>query len=402
MLSGESRAEIVGPLAWGGRSVADWLREYAVADAGTLGQVLPSTGETVSTATISGQSMTVAALSVNVAGATRYISYSAPTSAVPASPIMVIRSSFADALTMVRAFRGSVEALLPYVLLPTNQMRALAVTATAPPAPTSFRVPVVATSDTVATNAASREGSDSALVGFVRATVTDAITLYGDGSVNPPAAAPRRTSAISEANIDAVVFYQWGDLEYHPVVLFRDGTALDIGRDAVDDIDVSRSRASSPADWGKWRRDGLKYVLTSGGNGRPSAWTLGEGLYPAFAAPAAATLSGRYKSVSGSSMGETATLLTSTYTFGSDGRFTEGTDFAATGSGAVSGVTMAGGASSARTGRYRLTRYSIELVYDSGKRARYFFTFGSTGEPLQLTREMLFLGNTAYVLESPA
>jgi hypothetical protein len=416
MMSSDSRADVLGPMAWSGVSVADWLRTFGHDNAGALGALIPPTANPVSEVTIAGRRVVVAAYSVKAAASTLYFSYSMSAESAPGTPAVVIRSSFTDALTMVRAFRTSVEALLPYVISPTPQMRALAVAAAPATVPTSFRTPPPAQD----ASATATPASDTSLANAVNAGMADAITLLGSDSTaaaspsgaqtsptrqtttRPPVrATPPRATAISEANVELVVFYQWGDLQYHPVALFRDGTAFDLDDDAIDAIDVAGSKTAFPGKWGRWRRAGQKYFLRDGTNGRESDWTLGSGFHPAFPSQSSGTLNGRYKSVSGSTMGETSTLLTSTLRFLPDGRFTSGTDFAAVGSGEVSGVTMAGGSSRSTSGRYRMSGYHIELIYDSGQKKSYFFGFGSSGAPPTVDRDLIFIGDTAYVLETP-
>jgi hypothetical protein len=417
MMTSDSRAEVLGPMSWTGASAADWLRTYAHDDAGALGKLIPPTGNPVSVVKISDRQVVVAAYSVIVASGTLYLSYTMPAETASGTPAVVIRSTFSDALTMVRAFRTSVEALLPYVATPTARMRALVVAAAPAAVPTSFRTPPPPDAPNTTAPVAATAAVDTSVGSAVRAGVTDAITLLGADSANTkaqssaparhpttrPTAAPAasRAGSISEANLDLVVFYQWGDLQYHPVALFRDGTAFDLDEDAIDAMDVARSRTEHPGKWGRWRRTGQQYFLTDAHNGHVSDWTMGNGFYSAFPAPAAGTLTGRYKSVSGSTMGETSTLLTSTLRFLPDGRFTSGTDFAAVGSGEVSGVTMAGGSSRSTSGRYRIVGYHIELKYGSGETKLYFFGFGASGSPARLDRDMIFIGDTAYVTDSP-
>lgn len=428
MMSSDSRAEVLGPMAWTGASVSDWLRTFASDNAGSLGVLIPPTGNPVSTSTIAGRQVVVAAFSVTVPTGTLYVAYSIAAETAPGTPAVLIRSTFSDPLTMVRAFRTSVEAVLPYVLTLTPQMRALAVAAAPRAVPTSFRAPAVDPDPLRPVSGSTASVADSSVASAVRTGVSDAIALLANDSagVAPPDSAhvrpapqsasraqarpPDRTSVrpptsrtapVSEANVDMIVFYQWGDLQYHPVALFKDGTAFDLDDEAIDLIDVANSRASHPGKWGRWRRAGSQFFLRDGSTGRESDWTLGNGFHPAFPAPPGGTLTGLYKSVSGSTMGEMSTLLTSTLRFHPDGRFTSGTDFAATGSGDVSGVSMAGGASRSTAGRYLVKQFHIELIYDSGQRTSYFFGYGSSGAPPQIDRGMIFIGDTAYVLETP-
>ena len=60
-------------------------------------------------------------------------------------------------------------------------------------------------------------------------------------------------------------------------------------------------------------------------------------MHTAFGASPGTTLDATYKAVSGTSFGETSTLLTSRIQFMPNGRFASGRDFAAVGSGAAAG-----------------------------------------------------------------
>jgi hypothetical protein len=195
------------------------------------------------------------------------------------------------------------------------------------------------------------------------------------------------------------IFRQWGDLEFHPTVLFTDGTSMDIDDASLETTDLAAAHRARPGSWGTWRREGARYFLTDD-KGNVSDYTLGGGgMFRAFPAAAGATLSGRYKSVSGSTMGEMSMLSTRGITFAPDGRFTMKNSFAASGSGADTGVSMAGGGESGFEGRYTLSGNRIVLRFADGKVKDLFFGFGSQGTPPRADRDMMFLGFTAYVLD---
>ena len=194
------------------------------------------------------------------------------------------------------------------------------------------------------------------------------------------------------------IFRQWGDLQYHPTVLFADGTSMDIDDASLETTDLTASRVAHPTAWGYWRREGSRYFLTDD-QGNTSDYGMGDGgLFRTFSAASGTSLSGRYKSVSGSTMGEMSTLSTSGITFASDGRFTMRNSFLASGSGAHTGVSIGGGGERGFDGRYTLSANRIIMRFNDGDVKDLFFAFGSAGTSPRPDHDMIFLGFTAYVL----
>jgi hypothetical protein len=430
MMSTDTRVELLGPVERDATPLNDWLRDFAQRNAATIGSVVMPAKDTVAVSAIGGQQVAVAAYAVTTAAGNKYLSYSVLQSVPNGSPVIVVRTTFGDALTLMRVYKSSVEAVMPYVIAPMASMRNAETVALAPRAVTSLRAPSGQASGAqpaTTTEVPVTAGADSA----VSVGVNDAIAMLD--SVNNASASPRSTTTTrgtrrapsttpsttpSEPrtasttatsgpgmaraqDVQRVVFYQWGDLQYHPVVLFKDGTTFDLDDEPIEQVHIARSKAADPNKWGRWRNQGATYFLTSGGNGTTSDYQLGGGgLYTAVPAPALTTLNANYKSVSGSSMGEMSTLLTSTLRFLPDGRFTSGSDFAAVGNGQTSGVTMAGGSSNANAGRYRINGYTIELRYNSGQVKSYFFAFSTSGAAAALDRDMIFIGDTAYITDN--
>jgi hypothetical protein len=222
--------------------------------------------------------------------------------------------------------------------------------------------------------------------------------------ITPPrataVAAPALQGGAVWAKTHMTIFRQWGDLQFHPTVLFADGTSMDIDDASLETTDIAASRRARPGSWGTWRRTGATYFLTDD-KGNTSDFGLGDGgLFRTFPATVGATLSGRYKSVSGSTMGEMSTLSTSGITFAPDGRFTLKNSFVASGSGADSGVSMGGGGERGFEGRYSLSANRIVLRFADGDVKDLFFGFGSQGTPPRADRDMMFMGFTAYVLDN--
>lgn len=403
-MSSDSKAELLGPVARDATPLNDWLRDFARRNAGTLGTVTESGKDTVEVTTIGGQPLVVAAYAVKTQKGNHFIVYGVLRNAAPNAPVIVARSTFRDALTMLRAMRSSFEALLPYVLEPLAGMRTARAVALAPRAATSFRAP-----DAPPTEAApAPPPTDTALAAAIGAGITDAIAMMAEGSAaaaappakaSSPAEAVRASVAKSRAApVSSVVFYQFGDLQYHPVVLFADGTSYDIDDAPVERLSPAASKAEEPSRWGLWRNVGRKYYLRSSPTSAESDYELGGGgFFPVFPGKASVRLNGRYKSVSGTTMVETSTLLSSTIQFLPSGRFTTATDFAASGSGEQTGVTVAAGSSRTTSGRYEIVRHRIVLTYDSGVTKDYFFGFGSGGDPASLDEDLIFIGRTAYV-----
>ena len=198
--------------------------------------------------------------------------------------------------------------------------------------------------------------------------------------------------------IHKVVFHMWGDQQFHPAVLFQDGTSYDVGTEALAATSMADQRRDHSDRFGEWTRSADDYYLKD--DGRSAEYTLGNGgLFESFPANAGRTLTGRYKSVSGTTMGELSMLSTTGIRFAPDGRFARASSFAASGSGDVSGVSSAGGSASASVGTYRLDGHRIVLSYSDGRVIDAFFGFGSEGKPPLPDTDMIFIGDTAYVLD---
>lgn len=232
--------------------------------------------------------------------------------------------------------------------------------------------------------------------GFV---ATDA-TSPGAGTrakgAQQPAAAI--ASDMSHKLIDRVIFYQWGDLQFHPTVLLKDGSAFEVDDASLEAEPPARSRSLHPQAWGKWRGAGDSLVITEADGGQ-TQHTIGNGVYLGFPASGGQTLSGTYQSVSGMQVGEISMLNSGRLTFSENGRFTSARDFAASGSGDYSGTSMAGGSSWRGGGTYALSGHRIVLTRQDGTVQDLFFAFGATGQPQRPDADMIFLGDTAWVRE---
>ena len=203
-------------------------------------------------------------------------------------------------------------------------------------------------------------------------------------------------SALSDRLIERVVFYQWGDLQFHPTILLKDGTAFDVDDASLEAEPPEVSRGLHPQAWGRWEGRGDRFVLIDAQGNRDEN-TLGEGTFLSFPGETGQRLEGSYQSVSGMQVGETSMLNSGRMTFLPGGRFTTRREFAASGSGDVTGVAMAGGSSSSGGGTYAISGHRIVLRHDDGRVQDLFFGFGGQGSPQRVDPDMIFLGDTGWV-----
>jgi hypothetical protein len=153
---------------------------------------------------------------------------------------------------------------------------------------------------------------------------------------------------------------------WRPYLLLKDGTAYENPKLAPGTLDLAQSRQSEARRWGTWTEQGGDKALSMPGhNPMSSAQCL---------PPAAAGMSiqGRYKHIGGGgnivSGGHASFARSDTYSFSSDGRFSNGSS-----SGLVSPGASTVASDTGRTGHYRIQDYSIDLRYDDGTEAQLFF-----------------------------
>lgn len=189
--------------------------------------------------------------------------------------------------------------------------------------------------------------------------------------------------------------------DFEPVVLFKDGTYMEVQDAALEDTDLVASRAAKPKRWGRWVAAAGGYTLT-GSTGKPETMKLQDGsLFKAFGA-SGRMLSVPYKRISGggnSALGGEMTIASSSqYAFMPDGRFSRDGSFGAIGSGQTSGVGMAASSRNrqAAPGRYTLKDHTLTLTFPDGRQKRHFFAFGSKKAPAQLDTEMIFIDGSVY------
>ncbi len=232
-----------------------------------------------------------------------------------------------------------------------------------------------------------------------RATVAGLGTLPRPVPLRQPPLAPAATGPFW-ATVQTVTFTMWSDMQFHPTILLKDGTSFDVGDDTLSTFDIAASRRGDAASWGRWHQAGAHYFFTDS-KGNQSDHVMGEGgIFRVFPASAGlTTLNARYKSVSGSTMGEMSMLSTRAIRFATNGRFTQDNSFIATGSGDVSGVSMGGGSARQFNGRYAIAGHTIVLTFDDGRHFEKFFGFGSTGSPARASQDMIFIGHESFVTD---
>lgn len=179
---------------------------------------------------------------------------------------------------------------------------------------------------------------------------------------------------------------------YH--VLLKDGTVLEgLPPVALEDFDAAASKSAQRQRWGKWRKRGTRYEITSGLSGT----TFSDIVNQSMRLPARTDerLQGTWRHDSAYSTAWSVARSSRSVTFTSDGRFERSFDSSVAGSagseaagtavhgatqshndcqsGTMGGANFSAGSSQCsgstapdRAGTYRLDGYTLTLRYDSG------------------------------------
>ncbi|HEU4689530.1 MAG TPA: hypothetical protein VFS23_14250 [Vicinamibacterales bacterium] len=162
-------------------------------------------------------------------------------------------------------------------------------------------------------------------------------------------------------------------IEFRPYLLFKDGSILRSPSDAPADLDVSRSRAARPKDWGRFAitSDRIQVQWGDGKSQTIDKW------WTARPATSGGRLSGPYRYSGGSgntALGGSAMVVRSSqYRFNTDGTFSN--DTFGGGSNSSLGVQTAAGSGRQGGGSYHLDGYTIELKTTDGRVQRLLFFF---------------------------
>ncbi|MEM6266946.1 MAG: hypothetical protein AAF707_05425 [Pseudomonadota bacterium] len=153
--------------------------------------------------------------------------------------------------------------------------------------------------------------------------------------------------------------------------LMKDGRACEDCLTEVLDGTLASFAAENPNDMGRWRKAGAGYLVTfSDGDTREIE---AKGLHGP--APAGAQLSGRFKGVSGTSIGIASTLRVDFLDFMPGSRFLFDGSTSSIGAYAIAAVDRA-----AQSGRYSIDGFRITFEYASGKREEASFVLYDTDD----------------------
>lgn len=193
-------------------------------------------------------------------------------------------------------------------------------------------------------------------------------------------------------------------LDYEPMILFRDGTYMEAGDEALEDLDLAQSKRTSPARWGRWTKQGAAYAFTNA-RGQVTERRPGSGsFFPSFPAEAVGgKLAATYRRISGggnSALGGDMTMVTQrTLAFAADGRLSDGSTFGAASGGAGTGVAVTqSNRQPPRQATYRIVRHTLTVTAPDGTTTRRFFAVGAKGTPPRPDPEMIFVGGNPYIV----
>jgi hypothetical protein len=211
---------------------------------------------------------------------------------------------------------------------------------------------------------------------------------------------------IKGKQIEAILF-SWAQvyrvtglqLEENAYLLLKDGSyRTQVPQAPLEEFDVAADKASNPKKWGRWRKEGGKYLLAELG---AANFHTPEHQSIKLPARTGEILNGSWSAGSGGTIGTTGYWSTSSVTLTADGRFTRNSSGGSGGSSspgadynvsvltvhndegsasAVGSRNFGGGGSSKngqtianRSGTYKLNGYTMELHYDDGRIVRQLF-----------------------------
>ncbi len=202
-------------------------------------------------------------------------------------------------------------------------------------------------------------------------------------------------------------------------LLLKDGTCLtELPKIPLEAFDAAADKAANPKNWGRWKKQGNKYLIATAGSDKFTETPNQASRVPARAGE---TIDGYFQSSSTSGYAGVSSWSTNSVKLSRDGRFQIGNSRGSAVSSAYGngGMTMAtsnngestvsstgpgfvvGGNSKAKSGRsdyagtYKLNGYTMELRFDSGRVQRQLFYTNDTrslvwfngGELLNLSKK---------------
>jgi hypothetical protein len=194
-------------------------------------------------------------------------------------------------------------------------------------------------------------------------------------------------SSALPANIEYIGFHGYST-DIGPAILFKGGIICDCMGYAFGATNLAPFKAKFPGDFGKWRKrpDGkYEYLFDQSSD---TVWSeLGGG--PAKPLPANWRTQGTYNYVSSTGFADNMTSSTSSFTFGTDGRFHTGSTISSTASSGGASV-FAGGDGGKSSGRYQISGWILLLTYDDGRIVRKTITW-------QKDPDVIWINGTGYV-----
>ena len=229
-----------------------------------------------------------------------------------------------------------------------------------------------------------------------------ALAPIGDTSASPAKLTPAKDINAKplhpniQATVEGVYFRYRGDNLVYPVVLFKDGTYWDIDDAPLEYTDFEVEKRSKSAEWGKWRKQDLRYYLTDQ-KGVTNDYLFGANFFRSTAAKQSGDfLNKAYKKIvftAGLGPDGVSSFSSSRYAFSSNGRFTTQSVIGA------SGPNIAAGSDQSKSGTYSIQGHTIVLTYGDGRTIRRFFGFSTGGNPPKESRELIFIGSNPFVDE---
>ena len=201
-------------------------------------------------------------------------------------------------------------------------------------------------------------------------------------------------AGISESAIEGVYHYWRWELMVNrgmvdtgsDYVLFKNGEVWRSPGAAPKDIDPAKFKEARWADWGTWRRAAGGVVLTMNGQaevGLPFKESVVKGASTQLVRydPAGANqhVEGRWAWSSGFNTPSVSANSSRSIALHADGRFEENGFTGAFSTGSHSSGWAAGAPAPARSGRYRIDGYSLEVTYDDGRRSSALFYWAGDG-----------------------
>ncbi len=176
---------------------------------------------------------------------------------------------------------------------------------------------------------------------------------------------------INPSDIQSIRFDMFDITSVRPLILLKNKIVCDCAEFSFDVLDLAAVARKNPNDIGQWRigdngKIQIKWTKSKDWSGLSFPDSTGKPLGDNWKANIT------YKAISTSGFGMAGgdnsafTAVSSMMSFGTDGRFSEGSVVSSTVE-SGGGRTVAGGKSAARGGRYKVEGWNLVLSYDDGK-----------------------------------